>query len=149
MAKHTDATSEDLGKERDLPLGEIGNPGPIERASEADFVAEADLEMFMHELVTLVVHEDTNDNAVEFPCISVNGVNQPFIRGKEQTVKRKYLEQLAHTRVIKYVQKTPDASRPENIQMTAIPALVYNFTVTHDPNPLGKTWLKALLAQPN
>ena len=146
--KDTDATNDALGKGRALELGEIGDPGPIEKASETNFVKEADLELFMQDFLLIIVHPDGNDNAVEFPCVSVNGINQAFIRGKEQKVKRKYVEQLARTRVTKYTQKVNDPSRPENIQMQEGTALVYPFSVLHDPDPKGRAWLQAILAQP-
>ena len=146
--KETNATSEDLRQRDPLPVTELGDPGPIEKVSESDFVEEAELEAFMHEILTVVVHQDGNDNSVEFPCPSVNGLNQPFIRGKEQKVKRKYVEQLARTRITRYEQRVMDASRPENIQMLERSALAYPFTVTHDPSPKGREWLKAILAQP-
>lgn len=148
MAKREfDATSEDLGKARPLNLGEIGDPPPIEQVSENDFVNAARLEAFMNEILTVIVHPDANDNAVEVPCPSINGVNQPFIRGVEQKVKRKYVEGLAAGRVTVYEQKVPDASRPENIQMVERKALKYPFSVLHDPNPVGREWLKGLLAR--
>ena len=142
------ATSDDLGTRQPLEPAEFGDPGPIEKVSESDFVNEAVLDSFMNEIVTVIVHQDPSDNAVENPCPNVNGLNQPFIRGVEQKVKRKYVEALARCRVIKYEQKVPDASRPENIQMVERAALVYPFSVLHDPNPIGREWLKAILAQP-
>ena len=63
-------------------------------------------------------------------------------------VKRKYVEALARGRTTKYEQKTMDPSRPENIQMAEKTALTYPFSVLHDPNPKGRAWLKAILAQP-
>lgn len=146
--KETDATSEELGKGRALDQNEIGNPGPIEKVTENDFVKTAELEAFMNDVLTVLVHQDPSDNAVENPCPSVNGINQPFIRGVEQKVKRKYVEALARGRVTKYEQRVTDASRPENVQMIERTALVYPFSVLHDPSPNGKAWLKAILQQP-
>ena len=148
--KETEGTSEMLGKREPLPISEIGDPGPIERATENDLApgGTAELEAFMNDILTVVVHPDPGDNAVENPCPSVNGINQPFIRGVEQRVKRKYVEALARGRVTKYEQKVIDPSRPENIQMVERPALVFPFSVLHDPNPKGREWLKAILAQP-
>ncbi len=146
--KETSATSEDLGTRQPLEPAEFGDPGPIEKVAESDFVKEAQLDAFMNEIVTVIVHQDQSDNSVENPCPNVNGLNQPFIRGKEQNVKRKYVEALARCRVTKYETKVPDASKPENIQMIERSALVYPFSVLHDPNPIGREWLKAILAQP-
>jgi hypothetical protein len=147
--KKTDATTESLGKSKSLDLGEIGHPEPIEKVADTDFVKAVELEAFMNEVLTVIVHQDASDNAVENPCPSVNGINQPFIRGIEQKVKRKYVEALARGRVTKYAQRVTDASRPENIQMVETTALVYPFSVLHDPNPVGKAWLKGILSQPS
>lgn len=147
--KHLDATTDSLGKGKILNLEEIGSPEPIEKVAESDFVKAAELEAFMNEILTVIVHEDGNDNAVENPCPSVNGVNQGFIRGKEQNVKRKYVEALARGRKTKYVQRILDPTRPESIQMVETTSLVYPFSVLRDPNPKGKEWLRSILAQPS
>ena len=147
--KETDATSESLGKGRVLEQSEFGNPGAIERVTENDFVAAAKLDAFMNEELIVLVHQDPSDNAVENPCPSVNGINQPFIRGREQKVKRKYVEALARGRVTKYEQRVRNTSQPENVQMEERSALVYPFSVIYDPNPVGKAWLTGILSQPS
>ena len=147
MPKHTDAT--EVGKREPLPMSEIGDPGPVEKVAETAFTkSEIELDAFMNEVLTVIVHPDASDNAVENPCPSVNGVNQPFIRGREQRVRRKYVEALARGRVTKYQQKTVNPMQPENIQMEERTALVYPFSVLDDPNPKGREWLKSILAQP-
>lgn len=150
MAKETDAINEKLGKGRSLDLSEIGDPGPIEKVTDSDFIKkEIEIEAFMNDILTVVVHEDSNDNAVENPCPSVNGLNQPFIRGQRQKVRRKYVEALASGRMTKYEQKTPDPTKPDVVQMTERSALVYPFTVVHDPRgDAGRKWLDGILAQP-
>lgn len=129
-------------------MGEIGDPGPIEKVSESNFVAEAELEQFMNEVLTVVVADSTEDGALDIICPSVNGVNQPIIRGHEQKVRRKYVEALARSRITKYTQRVIDPTRPDNIQMQERTSLTYPFTVVHDPNPKGRAWLKGILAQP-
>lgn len=147
--KHIDAHDGKLGKGKTLNLNEVGDPGPIEKVAETEFHKKAiELEAFMNEYITVVVHSDTNDNAVEMPLVTVGQLNQGFIRGQNQKVKRKYVEALARGRITKYTQKTPDPMRPENIQMEERTALVYPFTVVDDPNPIGREWLENILAQP-
>lgn len=147
--KHTNAHNGNLGKGKSLELNEIGDPGPVEKVSETDFgKKEMELEAFMNEVLTVVVHDDASENSVQHPCPNVNGINQGFIRGQEQKVKRKYVEALARGRVTKYEQKTPDPTKPDMIQMQDRTALVYPFSVIHDPNPAGREWLKSILAQP-
>jgi hypothetical protein len=145
--KETDAV--EVGNRQPIEMCEIGDPGPVEKVSETQFIKEEmALEAFMNEVLTVVVHADTSDNAVENPCPNVNGLNQPFIRGQEQKVKRKYVEALSRSRITRYVQQTPDPSKPENVQMLERTALYFPFSVLHDPNPKGREWLKAILAQP-
>jgi hypothetical protein len=147
--KEFDAVNEALGQGKNMGLGEIGDPGPIEVATEQDIISKAvQLEKFMHEPVTLVIHPSTEEGALEVVTPSVNGINQPIVRGVETTVKRKYVEALARGRMTRYEQQTPDPTRPENIQMLDRTALIYPFTVVNDANPRGREWLKGILSQP-
>jgi hypothetical protein len=74
-------------------------------------------------------------------------LNQPIIRGRQQKVKRKYVEALARCRVTKYEQQVMDPMRPENIQMVERTALSYPFAVIEDPHPNGRAWLESILDQ--
>jgi len=149
--KETHVIEEETANARNLTLDEIGDPGPIETVG-GDALrpgGAVELEKFMNEYVNVIVHPDASDNAVEIPIPQVNGVNQPFIRGKVQRVKRKYVEALVHAVFTRYKQATPDPRQPENIQMLATSAPVYPFTVVSDPNPAGPAWLEAIKAQQN
>lgn len=145
--KETEATG-DQTQSRAFDLPEAGNPGPIEKVAETDFVKAAELENFMQEMVTVYVAPSTTAGELEVITPMVNGVNQPIIRGREIQVKRKYIEALARGRTIVYDQQVQDPSRPENIQMVERAAVTYPFSVSHDPNPKGRAWLEAILAQP-
>jgi len=148
-SKATEAANEKVGNKEPIPSTEIGDPGPVEKVAETQFTkSQAEAEMFANEILTVIVQQDGSDNAVENPCATVNGTSQYFIRGQEQKIKRKYVEALARGRVTKYEQKTPDPTRPENIQMVERNTLVYPFVVVHDPNPKGREWLNSILAQP-
>jgi hypothetical protein len=150
MAKETNVETEKLPKGSSIPIGEVGRGMPIEVMSEQDvvkFKEVAELEKFMNEILTIVVHPDISDGALPVICPNVNGINQPIIRGKQVNVKRKYVEVLARTRTTRYEQATPDARKPENIQMTENAAISYPFAVVHDPNPRGRDWLEAIIAQ--
>lgn len=148
--KYTEANNDGLAKGKVGTLDEIGAKEGIERVTENDFAKAAELEAFMNEMLTVVVHPAAaaEEGALEIILPNVNGLNQPIIRGKEQNIKRKYVEVLARCRTTKYVQKVPDLTRPENVQMEEKTALTYPFVVIKDPNPNGREWLKAILAQP-
>ena len=148
MTKYTEAVNEKLAKGKEMNLGEIGDPGPIEKVAENDFIKTAELEKFMHEVLTILVHPSSEEGALDIAPPQVNGLNQPIIRGVESKIKRKYVEALARCRVTKYEQRVQDASRPENIQMVERTTLSYPFAVLHDPNPRGRQWLEAIVSSP-
>lgn len=141
--KETNVVSEEVAQGRALDLGEIGDPGPIEPAAENDIRLEA----FMNDKLRIIVHETAEDGQLQIICPQVNGTNQPIIRGKETMVKRKYVEALARCSTTKYTQTTPDASKPDNIQMIPRRAITYPFTVLEDPHPNGAEWLRQIKAQ--
>lgn len=131
-----------------LSLDEIGkNMAGIELVSEIDR-KQLDLEQFMQELVVVNVYPDGQQGALDVILITVNGTNQGIIRGKDQRIKRKYIEALARSRIINYVQEVPDPTKPENIQMKPLAGLTYPFNVREDKNPRGPAWLDSILRQP-
>lgn len=145
--KITEAHDDKLGKGKALDLGEIGEGEPIECVTEKDFTRAVELEVFMNDILTVIVHQSTEEGALDFAPPQVNGLNQPILRGAESKVKRKYIEALARCRTTKYVQQVIDSSKPENIQMVERTQLTYPFAVLDDPNPNGKQWLDSILAQ--
>jgi len=142
--KDNDVVDENLGQEEAINLGEVGDPGPIEKAVEGDVKMEA----FMNDLLEIVVHETGNEGDLPVICPQVNGTNQPIIRGRKTMVKRKYVEALARCTTTKYTQTTPDAAHPDNMQMIPRRSLTYPFTVVRDPHPKGDAWLDMIKAQP-
>lgn len=107
-----------------------------------------ELERFMHELVTINVYPDGMSGSLEVITPTVNGVNQPIVRGLDQVVKRKYVEALARSRITNYQQSVVDQSRPENIQMKPVSSMTYPFVVRNDRNPRGMVWLEGIKRQP-
>jgi len=146
MSRTTDIVNENLPKGKSIPLSEIGETEPIEKVAEDNFVKAAELEAFMNDSLTIVVHPTTEDGSLDVLTPTVNGLNQPIIRGVQSKIKRKYIEALARCRTTKYVQQVMDPSRPENIQMTERTAITYPFSVIHDPSPVGRQWLESILA---
>lgn len=108
----------------------------------------ADAMAFNEEKINIMVHETTDPAAVSIPDIYNNGVPQRFIRGQAQTVKRKFVEQLARCRKTTYSQeKVRDNNGDEFYRNVPHTALAYPFSVVEDPNPRGKDWLKNILAE--
>ena len=132
-----------------IDLGEIGDPGPVEKVSETEFVEAAKLEEFMNEKVLVYILPGTDEGDLEIITPTVNGVNQPIIRGKQQWVRRKVVEALARGRITRYAQRVPDGARPDNIQMVPMEGFSYPFQVMQDKNQSGAAWLEAIKNQPS
>lgn len=103
------------------------------------------LEAFLNEIVEVVVHESSDENAAEVVSVWVNGRSQHFIRGQPQKVRRCYVERLARSKQITYSQKRLKSSNDDSV--TPHVSLCYPFSVTEDPNPMGSAWLKKVLAE--
>jgi hypothetical protein len=146
-SKTYEANHDSLPPGRSFALSEIGDPGPIELVSERDFVKEADLESFMNEELEIRIHDAVADGDLLIETPSLNGINMPIIRGQRQRVKRKYVEVLAQARTITFVQEARNPIDPSDIAMVERSRLSYPFEVLHDPNPKGRAWLEAQLAQ--
>lgn len=102
--------------------------------------------LFNEEIVEVLVHESTDENAENPIFTSCNGVPQYFYRGVPQQVRRKFVAILATVK--EHGITTPEATQADgtrtmNIRRTS--SLKYPFSVIHDPNPRGPEWLRALL----
>jgi len=144
--KDIDATQVAPGKS--FMLSEVHDHKMVEGVEGENFNEVISLEAFMNERVLIHVYTDGTGGALEVITPTVNGVNQPIIRGRDQYVKRKYVEVLARSKIITYRQEVADPSRPENIQMTPLPNITAPFVVREDKNPKGRAWLEHILAQP-
>jgi len=144
--KDFEATQTASGKS--FNLSEIHDHRMVEGVEGENFNEAVALEAFMNELVLIHVYTDGTDGALEVVCPTVNGINQPIIRGRDQLVKRKYVEVLASSKITTYRQAVADPSRPENIQMTPLSNMTAPFVVREDKNPKGRAWLEHILAQP-
>ncbi len=145
--KETDVHHDFMGHGQSIPSQELGqDTRGIDPVAANDLVPQAELESFMNQILTIYIHPSSNkeENPVLIP--SVNGVNQPVIRGQSSKVKRKFVEALARNRHTGYEQKI-DALNPENYTM--IPCMVVKdpFTVQHDPSPRGPEWLRQILCE--
>jgi hypothetical protein len=140
-----EAADELVAQDEPVGIGELNKAEqPIEKASEGDIGDEA----FMNDVLTILVHEGTEESDNEVIIVNCNGTNQPIVRGQRIPVKRKYVEILARSRKTTYRQQVHDPSQPHNIQMIPKSVLFYPFTVYHDPHPDGREWLQQILDQP-
>lgn len=115
-------------------------------AGANDYLAQL---AFMEEKVMVTVHESTNKNDDPMPMVAVNGVNQYFVRGQNQLVKRKFVEVLARAKpeaVMTDVQVQGLGAEPIN-RVLRNRAHKFPFSVIEDRNPRGGAWLSALLRE--
>lgn len=147
LQKRLEKQATEVASGQSMTLSEIGKGG-VEKVEEFDPARAIAVEAFMNELVTVLVYPDGQPGALDVITITCNGVNQPIVRGREQQIKRKYVEILARSRITNYVQEVLDPQRPESIQMKPLAALTYPFAVRRDDNPYGSAWLEAILKQP-
>lgn len=105
-------------------------------------------EQFMAQAVDIILHEPgDSENEHRFCECTVNGEYICLPRdGNQHTVKRYHLAVIAAAKVQKLSQTKithPDGSMGYKEKATLHP--VYPFSVVHDPNPAGVTWLRQIM----
>ena len=130
-----------------LPSGLVAEISAIEVVDKplaADYQAAL---AFMEEKIEVMVHETTDPNAENPVQVAVNGINQFFMRGQPQTVRRKYVEVLARAKRgnITTPEVTQGGERTATIRKTQ--ALAYPFSIIRDDNPKGPAWLKQIMQE--
>lgn len=131
--------------------------GPIDRSAFRDEFQAVDgpkmetkaAELaFGEEPVEVMVATTTDKNSERMPCVSVNGVNQYFVRGQRMVVKRKFIEGLARAKKTT-LQTIPTQDQDGSDTMAIVPdtGIKYPFAVTRDDNPKGRAWLEKVLAE--
>lgn len=105
------------------------------------------LEAFMHEMMTILVSDPTDEEDLQIISLVVNGTMQPIVRGVPTTVRRKYVEALARAKETRYKQIQRDANDPASLVMVPRTVLTYPFSVERDDNPRGRAWLREILKQ--
>jgi hypothetical protein len=128
-------------------LAELGNAdsADVETVTNGGVTDAAERAAFMEEAVEIFVHKGRGQHDLDVIVPSVNGKNQPIVRGHWVPVKRKYVEALARAHTIRYEQKVADPSRPEAFVMEAKAIPDYPFDV-RDDSRRGKKWLDAIYA---
>ena len=138
------AETSDLGKEKNIPIGEIGDLGGIEPVSENDFMKGIGEKRFMNQLLTIRVARKSEKGSLPYVNPGVNGVNQLILRGYDSVVKRKYVEALARSTYTEYTQQK-NPLNPADIRMVPHKVLNDPFEVLKDPSKYGREWLESIL----
>lgn len=141
--------NEYLGKAGEFNIDEIGNGSPdieiVDRVLTAD---KAETERFMNEMVTVMIHDSTDENDTELVQVSINGRNQFIRRGYPQQVRRCYVERLARAKKTSFNQNLDERLGEAGVnRLMSHHALKYPFSIVEDPNPKGAAWLRNLLAE--
>lgn len=112
--------------------------------------AELDLEVFMHDKITIELNEPATEDEAQFAEVTVNGDRRVALRGTEVTWPRKHIAVLASAKVMRVKQKKivlEDGSM--GYQESTVSALAYPFRLVDDPRGrTGAAWLKQQLANP-
>lgn len=110
---------------------------------------------FMEEQLKVIIYEDTNQNNPEpMVFLAVNGEGAgphktPWVpRGVEVTIKRKFVERLLRAKPTSFksiIRQNAMGDKEAVYQRSS--ALKYPFSVIHDPNPRGASWMKQVMAE--
>ena len=109
-----------------------------------------EFERFMHEIVSVQMMPQNNENDHKFAEITVNGQYRCLMMGEQYDIPRTHLAVLANAKSMRVEQEklvNPDGSI--GFREKAVLRQMYPFTVAHDPNPKGGVWLMKLLKNPS
>lgn len=131
------------------PSEEALEPAQIDVVDGPTHKQKMDAEAFNHEVLTIKVHDSTDEDDEPVPSVINGGTSQYFIRGRSQPVKRKFVEVLARMKTTRYTQQiVKDGNGDEHYSMVPHTALRFPFSVEHDPSgKRGEEWLKKILAE--
>lgn len=135
------------GAETGLALASGGIEIDTERLGGS---AQFEFEKFMHEIVTVQMMPQANENDHKFAEITVNGHYRCLMMGEQYDIPRTHLAVLAAAKSMRVEQeKTVNADGSMGFKEKAVLRQMYPFTVAHDPNPRGAAWLMKLLKNPS
>lgn len=104
---------------------------------------------FMNEQVTIRIATTTDKNAAQVFEVNINGKLKLFKRGETYTVQRYFVDRMMRMKETVYTQR--EVINKEGIREyihDPHTGLKYDFAIIRDDNPLGKSWERAVLAEP-
>ncbi len=158
ITKGVESTEFQTGNEPEVLFNTVGDEHDAELSIQRSAIADPDSPAFhekaknlafMAEKVTVLVQESDDPRADEVIEVSVNGRSEIFRRGIPKTVTRMFVEGLARAKPVKYGNRhrvNPDTGVEEVVNRSTT-GQRYPFTVIEDRNPMGQSWLQAVLAQ--
>jgi len=150
--KNLDATEVNIAQGTPRVMSSFGDAdlsdSEIEVVDGPNISDRVKMEAFMAENVEVYVHDSTDENAEPLIQVGVNGRNQFFERGTQQTVKRMFVAALARAKQTTYKeQEYLDARGNRAVRYIPRTALKYPFSIVYDANPNGIAWLEKTLAE--
>lgn len=135
-------------RQDDVPLDSL-----IQEA-DTDLVmdpSKMDFERFMHQTLTIHVHDAGGPEDSDFCEVTVNGEYKLIVRGETTDIKRCHAEVLARAKHMRVVQKKVTLQDGSiGYEEKAVLKHTYPFSVIHDPaGRRGGDWLKQLFKNPN
>ena len=132
----------------DGPASDSLAPAYIQPVGKVYSKEKMEMLQFMEDVLTVRVHETTNEIDVPIPVVYNDGKSQYFIRGSEQEVKRKFIEILARCKKTAFTQELyEDGDGNKGYRYIPHTANVYPFSVLRDPDPRGSDWLRNILLE--
>ena len=143
-------SEQEIGQQETRTLESMDELKVIVKASDQPFDEEKmQMIAFMNEPVTIRIATSTDKNAEQCFELNINGKAEFFRRGETKTVKRYFVDRLMRLKETVYGQEM--LINKEGIKSYVYPSstgLKYDFAITRDDNPLGKSWERAILAEP-
>lgn len=143
-------SEKEIGQQEARTLASMDELKVVQPASDQPFDEEKMLMLqFMNEPVTIRIATSTDKNAEQCFELNINGKAEFFRRGETKTVKRFFVDRLLRLKQTVYGQDL--VINKEGIKSYVYPpstGLKYDFAIIRDDNPLGKSWERAVLAEP-
>lgn len=103
---------------------------------------------FMNEPIEIRIGVTTDKEAAQVFEININGKLELFRRGETKTVPRYFVDRMLRLKQTVYTQKeVVNDQGDKDILNIAHTAILYDFAITRDSNPLGRHWERAVLAE--
>jgi uncharacterized protein (DUF2344 family) len=103
---------------------------------------------FAEEHIIINIAESSNPADENPVMVSNNGRAVYLMRGRDEVVKRKYVEQLMRAKPVgvkvKVVRDVDGEIQNRTIRTTA---LKYPFSIVRDDNPLGRAWQRKIMSE--
>lgn len=120
----------------------------IETVTEREFESVKEMEAFMNERVTIVVHKTADKNESPRVPVGLNGEIVWLPRDIPVRIPRRLVGVLAQSQEASFsTDDNPNPNADEGKIITRRKAMATQFSVMHDPNPLGAAWLRRAIRE--